>query len=63
MRNIGFSDQSFLKKAEEFETYLGIEPKVQAARRGTADDPIGLIREPDLLIPYRNKGTKQISAS
>ena len=62
MRNIGLSDQSFLRKAEEFETYLGIEPKVQAARRGTADDPIGLIREPDLLIPYRNKGTKQISA-
>ena len=62
LKALTLGDHSLIEEGEQHETYLGIEPRVQAERRGSADDPIDLIRSPDILIPYNKNFTKRLSA-
>jgi hypothetical protein len=62
LKTLTLGDHSLIEEGEQHETYLGIEPRVQAERRGSADDPIDLIRSPDILIPYNKNFTKRLSA-
>lgn len=43
---------SALATADRYETLLNSIPQTQAANRGSVNDPIDLIREPDALLPY-----------
>ena len=63
LKSLTLGDHSIIKEGEQHETYLGMEPRVQAERRGSAEDPIDLIRSPDILIPYKNNSSKRLSAS
>jgi len=54
-------ESSVVKDAEEHETLLGIEPRVQAERRGTVGDPIDLVRSPDVLIEYKGASVKRLA--
>jgi hypothetical protein len=62
MKSLTLGDHSILAEGEQHETYLGMEPRVQAERRGSAEDPIDLIRSPDILIPYKHHSAKRLSA-
>ena len=63
LKSLTIGDHSIIEEGEQHETYLGMEPRVQAERRGSAEDPIDLIRSPDILIPYKNNSAKRLSAS
>lgn len=63
LKSLTLGDHSIIEEGEQHETYLGMEPRVQAERRGSAEDPIDLIRSPDILIPYKNNSAKRLSAS
>ena len=63
LKSFTMGDHSIIEEGEQHETYLGMEPRVQAERRGSAEDPIDLIRSPDILIPYKNNSAKRLSAS
>ena len=63
LKSLTMGDHSIIEEGEQHETYLGMEPRVQAERRGSAEDPIDLIRSPDILIPYKNNSAKRLSAS
>jgi hypothetical protein len=63
LKSLTLGDHSIIEEGEQHETYLGMEPRVQAERRGAAEDPIDLIRSPDILIPYKNNSAKRLSAS
>jgi hypothetical protein len=63
LRSLTLGDHSIIEEGEQHETYLGMEPRVQAERRGSAEDPIDLIKSPDILIPYKNNSAKRLSAS
>lgn len=56
-------ENSVVKDAEEHETLLGIEPRVQAERRGTVGDPIDLVRSPDVLIEYKGAFVKRLASA
>ena len=62
LKSLTLGDHSIIQEGEQHETYLGMEPRVQAERRGAAEDPIDLIRSPDILIPYKNNSAKRLSA-
>lgn len=63
LKTLTLGDHSIIAEGEQHETYLGMEPRIQADRRGSAEDPIDLIRSPDILIPYKNNAAKRLSAS
>ena len=63
LKSLTLGDHSIIEEGEQHETYLGMEPRVQAERRGSAEDPIDLIKSPDILIPYKNNSAKRLSAS
>jgi chaperonin cofactor prefoldin len=63
LKSLTLGDHSIITEGEQHETFLGMEPRNQAERRGSADDPIDLIRSPDILIPYKNNAAKRLSAS
>jgi hypothetical protein len=63
LKSLTLGDHSIIEEGEQHETYLGMEPRVQAERRGSAEDPIDLIRSPDILIPYKNNSAKRLSSS
>jgi hypothetical protein len=52
LKQISLGDESVLAEAEDYELLLGMEPKAQAERRGTVNDPIELVRAPESLISY-----------
>lgn len=54
--------RSVLEEGEGYETLLGNEPRQQAERRGTAEDPIDFVRSPDLLISYRGEPLKRLTS-
>jgi hypothetical protein len=62
LKSLTLGDHSIVAEGEQHETFLGMEPRNQAERRGSADDPIDLIRSPDILIPYKNNAAKRLSA-
>jgi hypothetical protein len=63
LKSLTLGDHSIIEEGEQHETYLGMEPRIQAERRGSAEDPIDLIRSPDILIPYKNNAVKRLSAA
>ena len=46
---------STLGMADRYETILSSMPHTQAANRGSVNDPIDLIREPDALVPHASE--------
>ena len=56
------TDSSVVKEAEDHETLLGLEPRIQAERRGTVGDPIDLVRTPDILITYKGTSVKRLAS-
>lgn len=51
--------ESMLSKSGRYEILLSTMPQSQAETRGTARDPIDLVREPDALVEYQaNLGTR-----
>jgi hypothetical protein len=49
---LALPEGSLLEEANAHESWLGLEPKNQATRRGTAVDPIDDARSPAVLISY-----------
>ena len=56
-------DQSLVTESEENETLLGAEPKNQSERRGTAVDPIDIVRAPNVLVSYEEKTVSRLTNS
>jgi len=63
LRHISLGDHSVLEEGQEHETLLGLEPRVQAERRGTVGDPIDFVRSPDVLISYKGTSVKRLASS
>ena len=63
LKAISVGDGSVLKEGEEYQTLLGLEPRVQAERRGTVGDPIDFVRSPDILITYKGTSVKRLTSS
>lgn len=63
LKAISIGDGSVLKEGEEYQTLLGLEPRVQAERRGTVGDPIDFVRSPDILITYKGTSVKRLTSS
>jgi prefoldin subunit 5 len=55
-------ERSLIQEGEQYETILGTEPRIQAERRGSAQDPIDLIKSPDILIPYTKNVAMRLAA-
>jgi len=62
LKAISLGDGSVLKEGEEYQTLLGLEPRVQAERRGTVGDPIDFVRSPDILITYKGTSVKRLTS-
>ncbi|NDC28031.1 MAG: hypothetical protein EBZ94_01690 [Crocinitomicaceae bacterium] len=62
LKALSMGDQSVLSDGESFETMLGMEPKVQAERRGSVNDPIDFVRTPDLLVSYRGGDVQRLAS-
>ncbi len=56
-------DHSLVTESEQDETLLGAEPKNQSERRGTAVDPIDIVRAPDVLVSYEEKSAARLTNS
>ena len=63
LKQISVGERSVLEEGEEYETLLGLEPRVQAERRGTVGDPIDFVRSPDILITYKGAASKRLASS
>lgn len=63
LKELSIGEKSVLKEAQNYELLLGVEPRVQAERRGTLNDPIELARAPDVLISYTADTPKRLSAN
>jgi hypothetical protein len=63
LKQISVGERSVLEEGQEYETLLGLEPKVQAERRGTVGDPIDFVRSPDILIAYKGAPSKRLTSS
>ena len=61
LKQISLGDESVLSEAEDYELLLGMEPKAQAERRGTVNDPIELVRAPESLISYTQEPVRRLA--
>ena len=62
LKALSLGNQSVLGEGEDYETLLGMEPKVQAERRGAVNDPIDFVRTPDLLISYQGTPVQRLAS-
>lgn len=63
LKQLSVGERSILEEGDEYETLLGLEPRVQAERRGTVRDPIDFIRSPDILISYKGATSKRLASA
>jgi hypothetical protein len=63
LKEISVGERSVLEEGDDYETLLGLEPRVQAERRGTVGDPIDFVRSPDILISYKGSASKRLASS
>ena len=61
LKQISLGEESVLGEAEDYELLLGMEPKAQAERRGTVNDPIELVRAPESLISYTQEPVRRLA--
>ena len=62
LKALSLGDGSVLSEGDEYENLLGMEPKAQAERRGTVNDPIDFVRTPELLIAYKGDQVKRLAS-
>ncbi len=64
LKAIALGDASVVRRADDLELVLGQEPRAQAERRGSVQDPIDAIRSPAALIGERpsNAGRRLVAA-